>query len=227
MAAYNHRPHALDRDSPQRPRRASLDPIKKWVATTLLGAENHDPRPDGRQRAGWLADERGTVGEEVLPLFPVARRGYDCMAVDERVAELERELAEADRELVELGARAAPRDEVVGEIKRIGEQTSAVLIAAHEKEAEILRAARAEADRWVADATVMARGVTAQAEARLRVLEAQTETAHGERDRLLDDVRRVAAALAELADAGVRDTATEPPVAPDRTVSPEEPPEPA
>jgi len=200
MAAEKNRPLALDPGSEQRSRRAGFGLVRQRLANAFRGESDLDPRPGGRELVGWLRDERGAVGAEVLPRFPLSRHGYDCAVVDEHVAQLERELAEVDQELIELRARSASSDEVASEIKRIGEQTSAVLIAAHEQREEILRVARAEADRLVADATAEARAVTAAGEARLRELEAQNEAAHRERDRLLEDVRTVSAALVALAD---------------------------
>lgn len=201
MDAHDNRSLALERSSKQRSRRVSLGPVGQRLAHALLGVEDRGPRHGGRQLAGRLRDERGSVGEEVLPRFPLARRGYDCTAVDEHIAELEREIAAVGRELSELRARAgSAEDEMASEIKRVGEQTSTVLIAAHEQREAILRAARTEADRWVADAAAKASAATAEGEARLHELEAQSEAAVRERDRLLDDVETVSAALAALAD---------------------------
>src|SRR5437764_8956955 len=96
----------------------------------------------GSQLADWIAGERGAVGEDVLPRFPLARRGYDCAAVDEHVAELEQDLAALDAELAELRAQKDAQDDVTSHIKQIGEQTSAVLVAAHEQREQMLRSAR-------------------------------------------------------------------------------------
>jgi cell division septum initiation protein DivIVA len=136
----------------------------------------------------------------VLPRFPIARHGYDRIAVDGYVSELEQELAALDHELVELRARIDPAEEVASQIKRIGEQTSAVLMAANEQREEILRAARAEAERCVAEAGETARTLTEQGEVRLRELEAQTQAAQSERERLLGELRTISAALAAVAD---------------------------
>jgi len=136
----------------------------------------------------------------ILPRFAVVRQGYDCLAVDEYVTEVERELAQADRELVELRARAASSEDVHRELARIGEQTSAVLIAAHEQSDEILRAAREEAERCVSEAAAKATALTTETAAQLRELEVQKEATRLDRNRLLDDIRRLSAALAELAD---------------------------
>ena len=37
--------------------------------------------------------------------FTVVKQGYDCAAVDEHIAELEREMAELDHELADLRGR--------------------------------------------------------------------------------------------------------------------------
>ena len=200
MSAHKNQLFALDRGSKRRSPRAGLTPITRRIANTLRGTEDHDSPPWEQHLADWPEDQRGSVGEELLPRFPLTRHGYDCAAVDEQIAELERELAAVDQELAELRAQRESRDEVASEIKRIGEQTAAVLIAANEQREEMLRVAQAEADRLVAGATSKSRAVTAEGEARLRELDAQTEAVHRERDHLLEDARSVSAALAALVD---------------------------
>jgi DivIVA protein len=161
------------------------------------------PEPDDQPTERWVAFARGAEpgpADDVLPRFPVVRQGYDCPAVDEYITELERELAEADRELADVRGQTRPAEEVNRELKRIGEQTSAVLIAAHEQRDEILRTAREEADRSVSEAAARAATLVSDAETQVRRLETQSEATRLQRDRLLDDVRRVSAALAALAD---------------------------
>jgi DivIVA domain-containing protein len=198
MAARHNRSVALDAGPASRSSRGRLGLLGQRLARAWTGVEDQEPER-GAELSRWLRDERGTVGEEVLPRFPLARRGYDCAAVDEHLGELEQELAALHYEASDLRARAASRDDVAEEIKRIGEQTSVVLIAAHEQREEMLRKARAEADRCIADATTKASTVTSQAEARVRELEAQQEAIHRDRDRLLEDVQAVSAALASVA----------------------------
>jgi DivIVA protein len=200
MSAHKNQLLAVDRGSKRRSPRAGLTPITRRIANTLRGTEDHDSPPWEQHLADWPEEQRGTVAEELLPRFPLTRHGYDYEAVDEQIAELERELAAVDQELAELRARRESRDEIAVELKRIGDQTSAVLIAANEQRDEMLREAQAEADRLVADATAKSRAVTAEGEARLRELDAQTQAVHRERDRLLEDARSVSAALAALAD---------------------------
>jgi DivIVA protein len=200
MTAQDNPTAALGTGSETGPRRGSLGPIGQRLAHLLLGAEAKDSEPGGRRLAAWLRDERGAVGAGVLPRFPQAHHGYDRAAVDTYVADLERDVAELDRELAALRARVGSPDEVASELKRIGEQTSSVLIAAHEQQEEILRVARDQADQCIADAAARANALTAEAEARLGELEAKTEATQRERDRLLEDARSVSAAFAAIAD---------------------------
>ncbi len=129
--------------------------------------------------------------------FPWSLRGYRRSAVDQHISELERELSELDRELIELRAAATLREEVANEMRRIGEETAGVLIEAHSQREAITRAAEEEAQRVVAEATAKATAITAESEARVRALEAQRETAHQERDRLLENALAASAAIAD------------------------------
>lgn len=207
MALYNSRMLVLDRGRARRPRR-SLGPVgprlSRLVRRTAEPGLQSTPPP--LTHSALEAGE--TAGGEPAPRFPLARRGYDCVAVDEYVADLERELTALDRELAELRGSDRPADEVASEIRRVGEQTSAVLMAAHEQRDEILRRAEAEADRRVADATATANTVTAQFEERLRDLKAQIDAANAERARLLGDLRVISAALAGVADSAEERLAT-------------------
>jgi chromosome segregation ATPase len=199
MAFYNNRAVVLDRPAEQRSRLVPGQ-VGQRLLTALRGVTNRSPHTAARALTDPAMDEPGTAAEHCLARFPIARRGYERTAVDEYVAELELELAALDRELAELRGGGATAAEVASEIKRIGEQTSAVLIAAHQQREEILARARAEAERCVGEATATASALTAQCEERLRELEAQTETARGERERLLGDLRTISTALAAVAD---------------------------
>jgi hypothetical protein len=201
MAAGTNPSPALHSDSGTRTGRERIGSLGQRLARALLGGESREHEDGGGELGRWLRDERGAVGEEVLPRYPLARRGYECAAVDEHVSELERELAELGREAALLRAQTASRDEVADEIRRIGEQTSGVLIAAHEQREEMLRTARAEADRCISEARSAANAITAGAAARVRQLEAEAEAVHRERDRLLEDARQVSSALAALTQA--------------------------
>jgi chromosome segregation ATPase len=159
---------------------------------------SHKSTPPPLTHSGLEAGE--TVDDRGAPRFPLARRGYDCVAVDVYVADLEQELAALDRELAKVRGSVRAEDDVASELKRLGKQTSAVLMAAHEQREEILRRAHAEAEGRIANATATASAVTAQCEERLRDLKAQTDAAQAERGRLLGELREISAALAAVAD---------------------------
>jgi hypothetical protein len=147
--------------------------------------------------------ERASPWDDVVPRFAITRQGYDCAAVDEHVAELERELAELDQELAEMRARAPSGSEVAAEIQRIGEQTSTILLAAHDEAQQTTRRAQEQADRCLADAASNAISITEEANRQLREFEREKASLTRERARLLEDVRTVATALSSLADDAV------------------------
>ncbi len=137
------------------------------------------------------------------PRFPVARLGYDRGAVDEHLAELERQLAE-------LQAGAPPGEVVSAEIEKIGEQTSAILTVAHDQAQEMTRQAQEQADRCLADAASNAVMITEEAKRRLRQLDVDTDAVWRERARLVEDVRAVSSSLASIADDAVARFPAEP-----------------
>lgn len=129
--------------------------------------------------------------------FPWSLRGYRRSAVDQHIAELELEIGELDRELIELRAAATLREEVATEMRKIGEETANVLIEAHNQRDAIARSAEEEARRVVADATAKATAITTASEARVRALEVQRDAVHRERDRLLENALAASSAIAE------------------------------
>ncbi|HUZ28938.1 MAG TPA: DivIVA domain-containing protein [Solirubrobacteraceae bacterium] len=182
-------------------------------------AEPAAPHPAGRRLAGigqrlaqtfsrteppdqtlQPTEQYSAVWQDDMPRFAMVRHGYHCAAVDQYVSELEQELADLDRQVDELRARPLPSGDVSAEIKRVGEQTSAVLIAAHEQAQETVREAEAEAERQLGEAKVEATAIVCRANQRLHEAEAEAQTVHGARERLLGDVRSAAAALTELVD---------------------------
>lgn len=136
--------------------------------------------------------------------------GYRRRAVDQHIAELERELGELDHELIELRAAATLREEVAQEMRRIGEETAGVLIEAHQQRETIVRAAEDQAQRLIADATAKASAVTAESEARVRALEEQRAAVHQDRDRLLENALTASSAIANIVYAARRQV---PPIA--------------
>lgn len=199
MALYDNRSLILEPGIKLRPQRG-LGPLGKRLAAMLLGTDglsSHDRQDEVPEP---LSDEAPASLEHLHPRFALVRRGYDRKAVDTHLAELEHELATLDQELAGVRRGDVVADEVAREIKRVGEQTSAVLMAAHHQRDEILRRAREDADRCIAEATATADLLTARCEQRLRALNSENEAAEAERARLLGDLRRISAALAAVAD---------------------------
>jgi hypothetical protein len=187
--------------SSRRPVAARLADLGDRIARTLPQPKHaYPPEPpygDGDYRVGRLAR---SVQDEVLPPFPITRQGYDCDPVDAHIAELEQEIAELERELDALRSQLPTRDAVAVELERVGEQTSTILVAAHDEAQQTVRLAQTHADTVIADAASYAVALTEQATLQLRELESQTEAVAHERARLLDEIRSTARALGSLAD---------------------------
>ena len=130
---------------------------------------------------------------ESSPRFPVGAFGYNRAAVDEHIAELEREL-ERLRELTPSAAMS-----ITEEIERIGEQTASILVVAHDQAHQTARQAEEQADRCVADAAASAAAITAQAKQQLRELDYETDAVWRERRKLIEDLRHTGSALISLA----------------------------
>jgi hypothetical protein len=195
-------------DEPTKPRTVGsrLADIGDRLTRTFTVAEqpgfylSPEPTPDDFPMPG----EREQPWERIAARFPVAREGYDRAAVDEQVSELEQELAEVERELAQARRTEPTNTAVAEEIGRIGEQTSAILMAAHQQAQEITRRANMQADRCIADAASRATAMTQEAEQRLRALDGDTDTIWSERAQLIDDVRTLAGALTKLAEESTR-----------------------
>jgi hypothetical protein len=149
--------------------------------------------------------------------FPLAPLGYNRTAVDEHLSRLEREVAE-------LRALRQPAMSITEELEWIGEQTASILVVAHDKAHETTLRAQEQAERTVAEAAASAAAIVESARRRLGELDAETDQVWHERERLLDDVRIVSVALADLADEaaerfpaadGAAAGADEPPPTPD------------
>lgn len=198
MTTYHDRSLVLERE--RKPdSRWSPRLLGHWLMSAL---RDSDPRGAGgglRRLTRGTDEDQDTADLHLALRFPLIRRGYDPVAVEEYVGSLERELAALDHELAELRGQGTP-DEIADQIQRVGEQTSAVLMAAHEQRDEILRSAKAEAERCVAEAAASAKTITEQTEARVRAFETQNEAARHERDRLVAEIRTISTGLASVAD---------------------------
>jgi len=193
----------LDEPPKQRSASSRFAELGERLARTFGSVDHGDVdvsswEPDGDSEAGQAADAEPVVvartpplSQPVAPLFPTARHGYDRAAVDEHVAELE-------REIVEL--RGASASAVAVEIERIGEQTAAILRTAHEQAQETTRRGQVQADHVLSAAAANAVAITEDATQQLRQLDSDTDSVWRERGRLIEDVRIIATALLALAE---------------------------
>jgi cell division septum initiation protein DivIVA len=196
-----HRPHgALQEADPvdEAPRSPFSDlagRFANWMtgADRLAGDEPAvAPEPESEPATTNDAEPPATNESDESTRFPLAPFGYNRSAVDEHLAGLERELEQ-------LRGTQAPMASITDELERIGEQTASILVVAHDQAHETTRLAQEQAERCVADAAANAVQMTADAKAKLRELDAETYSVWRERERLLEDVRVVSAALANLA----------------------------
>ncbi|MFL5859346.1 MAG: DivIVA domain-containing protein [Solirubrobacteraceae bacterium] len=210
-----HRPPAgqQEKDGPQEPARSPFADIAGRFANWMTGADRlpaEGPLGGDEPEIGPMAHAPRPAPPPAPPesddaaRFPLAPFGYNRAAVDEHLAELERELAE-------VRAKQGPAVSITEELERIGEQTASILVVAHDKAHETTRLAQEQAERCVADAAANAVAMTEDAKRRLRDLDNETDAVWRERERLLEDVRVVSVALANLADqASERFPAAEP-----------------
>jgi cell division septum initiation protein DivIVA len=164
-------------------------------AHAQLPVAGEEPDPDPLR-----ALTAGAVDNSEPSRFPVAPLGYNRTAVDQHLADLERELSDLGRELATLRSERETPMSVTEELERIGEQTASILVVAHDKANETTRLAQEQAERCIAEAAANAVSITEEAKVRLSELDNETDAVWRERERLLEDVRAVSAALASLAD---------------------------
>jgi cell division septum initiation protein DivIVA len=195
----------LTEDRPRSPFATVAGRFANWItgadqlaATPVVGDDDHDPIRElsvgvEEDPAPVQAPASEAPAPETPSRFPVAPLGYNRAAVDEHIFGLEHELAE-------LRAERQPAISITEELERIGEQTASILVVAHDQAHETTRLAQEQAERCVADAAANAVAITADAKDRLKELDSETDAVWRERERLLDDVRIVSAALSSLAD---------------------------
>lgn len=171
------------------------DRIARSLPSTMRTDEHGEPlvEPD------YTEDDQATAWYEVVPRFPLARSGYECVAVDEHIEMLERELEELESEVEQLRTRTPAHDQVEDEIKKIGEQTSTILLAAHDRAKETTRVAQEQADKCLADAAANAIRVTEEANQKKAEIEAEMRRLSTERSRLLADMEALAGTLSTVA----------------------------
>ncbi len=202
-------------DEPEKPRNVGSrladfgDRIAK--AFTVTDRRAFFP-PEGEGIEPPFGEDTEQPWERIAARFPIALEGYDRAAVDQHLSELE-------HELVQLRSSPSQDTAVAAEINKIGEQTSTILMTAHEQAQQITRRAKSQADHCIAEAASRAMAMTQQSEQRLRQLDAETDAIWSERAQLIDDVRGVAGALTTLA----QESARRFPAEPDRTPAPTAP----
>jgi hypothetical protein len=204
-----HRPHGgvQEADAAEEAVRSPFSELAGRFANWMTGADRlpvDETALAEEPETGNGAEPPPPSDDDESARFPLAPFGYNRAAVDEHVTRLERELEE-------MRARQAPMASITDELERIGEQTASILVVAHDQAHETTRQAQEQAERCVADAAANAVQITAEAKAKLRDLDAETDAIWRERERLLEDVRVVSAALANLANqASERFPAAEP-----------------
>jgi cell division septum initiation protein DivIVA len=198
-------PEEQDQDPTQEPPRSPFAAVAGRFANWITGADqlpvvpaHGDDDPDPMRELAVPIEEQQAPSQnapspEPPSRFPAAPLGYNRAAVDEHIFGLERELSE-------LRAARQPAISITEELERIGEQTASILVVAHDQAHETTRLAREQAEQCVADAAANAVAITSEAKERLTELDSETDAVWRERERLLDDVRIVSAALSSLAD---------------------------
>jgi cell division septum initiation protein DivIVA len=192
-----HRPHGgvQEADAPEEAFRSPFSDLAGRFASWMTGTDRlpaDETMPADEPEMTAAAEPPAAAGGDDPTRFPLAPFGYNRTAVDEHIARLERELGQ-------VRGHAAPMASITDELERIGEQTASILVVAHDQAHETARLAQEQAERCVADAAANAVQMTAEAKAKLRDLDAETDAVWRERERLLEDVRVVSAALANLA----------------------------
>jgi cell division septum initiation protein DivIVA len=224
VANFDRRSLMLEKDAKRQTTGTRFGDLSDRLARAFTGSERKDD--DWQEPAGddeyALRDDRQPEWDQVVPRFPVVRQGYDTAAVDAHIADLEQELSELDRELSELRAHVPAENQVEAEIQRIGEQTSAILLAAHDKAQETTRQAQEQADKVLGDAAANAIAITKEANRKLHELETEKLSVWRDRARLLEDVSNLSDALSRLSVEAGKRFPTEPKVTPlSAAVSPE------
>lgn len=125
--------------------------------------------------------------------FPIALRGYDREAVDAYVQRTSALVAE-------LHATRSPELAVRRALERVGEEVTGVLARAHETAEQITSQSRREADERLRHATRDAEQIVVDARRRLTTLDADTDRVWDERQRIVEDLRELAAELLHVAD---------------------------
>ncbi len=146
-----------------------------------------------------------TPDEIETKVFPLVRRGYDPTAVDDFLKDVATTLAQAQGGLAtppEAVAEApAPAVEPVApdDYNRLGEEVAAILRQAHESVAQLRHRAEADAALIRQNAQREADELTRRADADRQAAAIELEAARTEAGRILEDVQRRTAGVADAA----------------------------
>ncbi len=173
--------------SSEQARRAPRPPLGGPERSSAVSARRPVPRGPAGPLPAEPSEDLGGAS------FPTVWRGYDPSTVDAYVRRV-------DRTIVELQAERTPQDVVRRALDRVGEQTSAILREAEETAERMTAKSRADADERVQGAEREANDITARARGRLRDLDADIDRIWLERQRLIDDTRKLADRLLTVAD---------------------------
>jgi vacuolar-type H+-ATPase subunit H len=124
--------------------------------------------------------------------FPIVLRGYDRLAVDAYVKRTSQLVAE-------LQATRSPEAAIRRALERVGEEVSGILQRAHEAASQITSQSRSDAEDRLEQARQEAAQITADAELRLKELDAETDRIWAERQRIVEDAQQLAQQLLTLA----------------------------
>jgi len=135
-----------------------------------------------------------TVVDEIRQVdFPVVRRGYDRQAVEAYVARVTQLVAELD-------ATRSPQHAVKRALERVGEETASILRQAQQTAQEMIARSETRARDREQQAEREARRMKAEAQAEVRRLDEDTDRIWEERQRLIDDTRKLADLMLRVAD---------------------------
>ena len=198
MSDLDRPPATVEGPTRRRPAGSRFADLGDRLARTFGAAERSDHTE--RFLPAWEAEAQADAEPDAEPdwqqeqaRFPGARHGYDRSTVDEYVAELEGELAA-------LRAHKPTKTAVAAEIDAIGEQAAAILRVAHEQAHATTRRAQLEADKCLSDAAANALAMSDEARLKVRDLDREADMIWRERQRLVEDVRKVATSLFTLAE---------------------------
>jgi len=161
------------------------------------------------------------------PEFAVAMRGYERVQVDEFVAALQTLVAEAEERArvaesqLEAGAHATVGPRVTqifdlaiaetGELRaRVRAQAEELLADARQRADELVAAAEREAESITAQARAQGQEALAESEGERQAMREQVAALEARKSHLIDELRRLQAALGSAADS-VADIDAEPP----------------